>query len=164
MRQSTFLATFAATLVMCGSAYAADKNMCGTGMVCANTPKTVVAALQKAGYKAVLEKDNDGDPVIKSAASGYNFVIFFYDCAENKNCASLQFNVSFSPEDSNTVELANKWNSSKRFGQMAVAESKALTVSFDLSTLGGLNETNFADQIDWWAVTLGELPQFFREN
>ena len=158
------LAGVAAAFAMCGSAQAADRDRCGTGMVCANAPQTVVAALQAAGYKAALDKDKAGDPMIESAASGYNFTIYFYECAENKDCASLQFLASFDPEDSNTAELANRWNRTKRFSQMSVEEDKTLNFRFDVSTMGGLNQKNFADQIDWWAVMLGELSKFFREQ
>jgi hypothetical protein len=146
-----------------GTARAVDKEACGAAMVCASDPGTVVDALMAAGYKAKLTKDAQGDPKIESAASGYNFSIYFYDCEESKNCAALQFQVSFADDGKNTLDLANRWNANKRFMQMSVTEDKGLRVCYDITTVGGLNQKNFADVVDWWAVMLNELNGFFKE-
>jgi hypothetical protein len=81
-----------------------------------------------------------------------------------KDCNSVQFGINFADDGGNTVELANKWNQSKRFIQMSLADDKTLDVSYDVSTIGGLNQENFADVVDWWSVMLGELSKFFKEN
>lgn len=144
---------------------AGDADPCGAKMVCASAPKSVVSALQDAGYKAVLGKsDTTGNPKIDSAANGYNYSIYFYECEEGKKCASLQFLVTFEDDGANTLDLANRWNNNKRFLQMSVNDDKSLALSYDVTTLGGLNQTNFADVIDWWAMMLGEASKFFKEN
>ena len=146
-------------------AQATDKEPCGKNMVCANAPQTVVDALQAAGFKAALSKSKQtGNPMIESAASGFNFHVFFYECEENKNCASLQFSTSFNNDDGqNSADLANKWNSEKRFSQMSFDPSdKSLNFAYDVSTFGGLGKKNFADVIDWWETMLGQLPDFFK--
>ncbi|MBO9575478.1 MAG: YbjN domain-containing protein [Sphingobium sp.] len=151
--------------LLAGAAQASDKEPCGKGMVCASAPQTVIDALQAAGYKAVLTKsENSGNPMIESAASGYKFNIFFYECEEKKSCGSLQFNIGFTKEDDNTPELANLWNRKMRFIQMSAEEDKTLNVNYDVTTVGGLNQKNFADVIDWWAFMLGEMNKFFKEN
>lgn len=162
----TLLAAGMAVLALAApsAAGAADKETCGAGMICASDPKTIADALMAAGYKAKIGKDSQGDPQIESAASGYNFTVYFYDCEEAKNCAAIQFQVSFSDDGKNTVELANNWNRSKRFMQMAVQEDKGLRVCYDLTTVGGLNQKNFADVVDWWSVMLSELNVFFKEQ
>ena len=150
-----------------GTAQAADTTACVAGLVCANAPQTVVSALQAAGYKAVLSKSKTtGNPMIESAASGYNFRIYFYECEANKDCASLQFNTAFNNDDgANTVELANLWNKDKRFSQMSFdPEDKLLSFAYDVTTLGGLNQRNFADVVDWWATMLGQLNAFFKAH
>lgn len=150
---------------MSGTALAADGDPCGAAMVCASKPQSVVEALQSAGYKAVLSKSKStGNPMIESAASGYNYSIFFYECEENAQCGSLQFQISFEDDGGNTPELANKWNKDKRFSQMSVWDDNSLALAYDVSTVGGLNQKNFADVIDWWAVMLGEAGKFFKEN
>ncbi len=151
--------------LMAGSAQAADKESCAAAMICASAPQSVVDALQKAGYKAVLtNSETTGNPMIESAANGYNFHIFFYECEEKKNCASLQFSIAFAGEEANTPQLANMWNKKMRFMQMSVDDQKVLSVSYDLSTIGGLNQKNFADVAEWWVYMLGELNKFFKEH
>lgn len=146
-------------------ALAIDADPCGTNMVCASNPQSIVDALQTAGYRARLTKsETTGNPRIESAASGYNFNIYFYECDRGQKCGSIQFYISFVDDGTNTPELANKWNSTKRFLQMSVANDKSLSVSMDISTIGGLNAKNFADVIDWWSLMLGELNKFFKEQ
>ena len=60
-------------------------------MVTAANPQTIVAALQAGGYKATVGKDSTGDPQIRSAASGSNFVVSFYGCENNRACKTVTF-------------------------------------------------------------------------
>lgn len=150
--------------VTAAAASASDTDPCGAGMVCASSPETVVKAVQEAGFRAVLKKDNSGDPMITSAASGYDFNIFFYGCEDGKNCSSLQFSTSFADDGKNTTELANLWNRQRRFSQMAIGEDGSLDLTYDVTTFGGLNERNFADVVDWWQTMLGALNAFFRQQ
>ena len=144
-------------------ASASDPDPCGANMVCASSPSSIVKALQAAGYQAALGKsEKTGNPKIDSAASGYKFTIYFYECEQNVKCGSLQFLISFADDGANTPELANKWNKAKRFIQMSVDDDKSLGASMDVATIGGLNQKNFADVLDWWATMLGELNKFFK--
>ena len=43
-----------------------------------------------------------------------------------------------------------------------MTKDDGLSVSYDVSTLGGLTQENFADVVDWWAVMLGELNAYFK--
>lgn len=159
----TILAVAAAACA--APAFALDEEPCGKAMVCASDPQSIVKAVQAAGYKAMLTKSGTtGNPMIESAANGYNYSIFFYECEDGKKCGSIQFQISFEDDGANTLELANKWNSGKRFSQMAIADDKSLVVTYDVATIGGLNQKNFADVIDWWTLMLGELSKFFKEN
>jgi len=165
MRHLSIAIALAAGALSAGPALATDPDPCGVNMVCASDPQSVVKALQAAGYKAQLGKsDATGNPRIESAASGYNFAIYFYECEKAVKCGSLQFQISFADDGTNTPELANRWNTKKRFLQMSVDDDKSLAVSMDVSTIGGLNIKNFADVIDWWSVMLGELNKFFKEQ
>lgn len=155
------IASFAALAL---PAHAEDKSACGSGMVCASAPQTVVAALQEAGYKAKLEKDKLGDPSVASSASGYTFDIYFYGCEKNTACTSLQFLASFEAQDHYTPALANSWNEENRLIRMSVNDKKALYLRYDVTTVGGLSGENFADIVNWWAVMLGEFDNFEKAN
>lgn len=155
----------AAFCILPGTAMAIDETPCEAKMICASKPDSVADAIRDAGYKAVIGTDNQGDPKVSSAASGYNFSVLFYDCEKAKQCGSLQFYISFNNDDgNNSAELANIWNSTKRFGSMSYEADKTLRVTYDISTVGGINEANFKDMVDWWASILGELNLFFKEH
>lgn len=130
-------------------------------MVCASKPETVLAALAKGGLKPKLDKDSDEDPMLEVDGDGYHYEVYFYGCKEHKNCDSLRFEVLFKKEPENTVELANKWNSTKRFLQMSVKPDGKLGAAYDVATIGGVNSKNFADVLEWWSSMLGELGEFF---
>lgn len=149
-----------AAVGLAGPARAAD---CPTSLICASNPQGVVTSLQAQGYKAVLGKsENTGNPKISSAASGYDYTIFFYGCEKGANCTSLGFSITFADDGTNSAELANEWNSDKRFSAMSFDKSdKSLMMTYDVSTIGGLNQVNFADVVDWWQTMLGQARTFF---
>jgi hypothetical protein len=154
---------FLAITLASATAQASDEASCKEGLICASQPETVLNAIKEAGFRAKLEKDKLGDPMISSAASGYNFEIYFYGCEKAKQCSSLQFQSSFSAEPDNTPAYANAWNSKKRFVQASV-EKQELQLSYDVSTIGGLNTENFADVVGWWSDMLGEFAVFVKEH
>lgn len=151
-------------LVCSAPAAAADREACAKGMVCANTPQTIISALQEAGYKAKLDKNDDGDPMVSSAAGGYNYEIYFSGCELAEACDSLQFLVSFTAEPRMTPVMANDWNSDKRFSQAAILKNGKLGVYYDVTTRGGLNAKNFADVLDRWSTVMGALDPFFDKH
>lgn len=161
------LKTVCAALAVVGlasPALANDKDTCAAGMICASNPQTIVNAMQEAGYRAKLSKDKEGDPTISSAAAGYDFDVFFYGCEKGVQCDSLQFEMSFVAEDDNTAEYANRWNMGKRFMRASVNDKKELYLRYDVSTIGGLNKTNFADVLDWWETMSSSFNQFVKDQ
>lgn len=157
------IAAAPALLLFAGAAQAQDKQPCVIDMVCASNPDSVVAALKAAELEPRLARDNGGDPIIE-VESGYRYDVAFYGCTEGRDCDSLRFQVLFRKGPENTAELANKWNSSKRFVQMSVRADGMLAATYDVPTIGGLNKRNFADVLDWWDTMLDELSDFFRTN
>lgn len=152
----------AIALAATGSAASAQSD-CPARHVCASSPASVVRGLQDAGFKAQLGTDSQGDPKIDSSASGYSFTVYFYNCTNNTNCGSLRFATLFEDDGTNTPELANMWNKDKRFAQMSAQDNGALLLAYDVTTVGGLNQQNFADAVDWWQVMLSEVRNFFNQ-
>ncbi len=143
---------------------AADKTPCPAGLICASDPTTVGAALMKAGYQGLVTKANDGDPTIESAAAGYKFWIDFYGCEDHKTCDSLQFFASFKGDATKTTAVLNEWNRTNRFAKISVRSDHTIDLRYDVSTIGGLNATNFADVIDWWSTMLGSAGKFLTDT
>jgi Putative bacterial sensory transduction regulator len=158
------LALAAVTLCVAG-ARPAQAEICATEVICASNPQGMVDAIRALGYKAVLEKDSDGNPEISTAASGYDYSIYFDDCDNHVNCSAIQFYISFAKDPANSEKLANDWNLTRRMGKMYFdPKDGSITMDYELSTAGGLNQKNFADVVAWWEASLGELQTFFREH
>jgi hypothetical protein len=140
--------------------------VCAKDMVCASSPDTVVSALQAAGYRAKLTRnDKTKEPQIASAANGYNFDVYFYGCKDGENCSSLSFWISFTKDPTNSADLANEWNRQKRFSAMSYDPTDgSVAISYDVTTVGGINQDNFADVIDWWASIMGQARKFFDQH
>lgn len=161
-RRNLWLGAAAAYCLVAGPAQA--ESPCAADTVCAADPEGIAAKMREDGYQAKLTKARDGDPMIESGASGYNFTVQFYDCTDGADCKSLQFLVIFKDDGTNTPDLANRWNKAKRFVQMAARDDGSLSVSYDVTTLGGLTPKNFSDVLDWWSVMLSQVRQFFSDN
>ena len=84
----------------------------------ASEPETISGALQNLGYRAVLKKDNDGDPMISSAAAGYKFDIFFYNCDDHTACRTVRLVARFHKEGGIKLEQANDWNKGHLFSKV----------------------------------------------
>jgi hypothetical protein len=54
-----------------------------------------------------------------------------------------------------TLELANKLNNTVRFLTASVVEDKSLLATMDVSTVGGLNQKNFAYVRAQWSAAVG---------
>lgn len=157
----TLLAAAAVALFAILPAAAQDRQPCGAGLVCANNPETVVQALAKANFAPKPSTDGDGDPMIEAGGGPYRFSVYFYGCEKHRNCDSLRFEVTFDKDPAATIQLANKWNADHRFVSAAVKPDGRFVLSYDVATIGGATQRNFADTLDWWNSMLNEAAEFF---
>ena len=126
--------------------------------VLAGNPDTVVQALQAAGYRAQLGRDEQGNPQIESAANGSNFVVYFFDCENGRACRAVQFHASYEMSPP-SLEQLNAWNRDHRYGRAFVANNNfpSLEMDVDLEAAGGMSRPLFIDNLQLF-VSL--LPQF----
>ncbi len=135
----------------------------GLAYQCFNDGGGVAAALQEAGYKAVIKTGDDGDPYIISSANGEEFTIDFYDC-KDKHCSSIAFSSFYKEDPMWTAALTNEWNAEKRFLRIGVDSKGRLREYLDVSTVGKLTQANFADLIDWYKSMDGALAKFIADK
>jgi Putative bacterial sensory transduction regulator len=129
-------------------------------MVRAESPQSVVSALQGMGYQAKLTTDGTGDPKIESAANGSKFVIFFYGCTKNANCTTLQFYAGWSGGGM-SIDQANKWNVDKRFSRALVDKDGDPVIKQDLDTDdGGLSLKLFEDNVEFWVAVQAQFKTY----
>ncbi|WP_353204415.1 YbjN domain-containing protein [Sphingomonas sp.] len=127
-----------------------------------SSAQQVATALQAAGYKGELKKNDDGSFYILSAANGSGFTVDMTDC--KLTCNGLSIQSFYEPEPLFSVALANEWNANNRFLKVSVNDKGELREWMDVDTLGKLTKANFADLIDWYVSMDANLARFLKEK
>jgi hypothetical protein len=137
---------FSATAALALSATAAS-----AATVEAINPPSVVSAMQAAGYQAKLVADKSGDPMIESGVAGKKFLIFFYNCTNNKDCRTIQFYTGFKPDKPVGLDRINDWNRHQRFGRAYIDGEGDPVIEMDVDLDdGGLSPALFTDNLEFW--------------
>ncbi len=127
--------------------------------VSATSPQSVVTAMQNAGYKATLSKDNTGDPLINSSSGGSNFSVFFFGCTKNTDCRTIQFFAGYTDRKV-TLSMMNDWNSKKRFARAYVTDNGAARIEMDVDLDdGGMSAKLFEDNLEFWVAVMGSFEK-----
>ena len=129
-------------------------------MVRAQDPDSVVEALQASGYTATLGTDGVGDPMVTSAVGGTTFQIYFYNCTDNRECATVQFHSGYDLAGQD-VERMNEWNRTKRFARAYLdrEDDPILEMDVDLDD-GGVSRPLFIDNLQFWTSVLADFERF----
>lgn len=128
-------------------------------MISATNPRAIVSALQNAGYKATLGKDDTGDPLITSAAGGSDFLVLFFGCTKNIDCRTIQFFAGYT-ERKVTLATMNEWNKKKRFARAYLADSGAARIEMDVDLDdGGVSTKLFEDNLEFWVAVMAEFEK-----
>jgi hypothetical protein len=129
-------------------------------LVSAEDPSEIVSLIQELGFQAKLEKDNVGDPVIRSSSSGVEFSIYFYDCSNNKRCQSLHFTAGYDLVEGSSLEAMQQWNADKRFASAYLDDENDPFLQMDVNTEGGITQENFEKSFELWQSLKGEFEEF----
>lgn len=132
----------------------------GEGLVDASDPERIAGIMRAEGFQAKLERDDDGDPVIRSRASRKRFSVSFYGCDKGRACKTIQFWSGFDLERGVTLARVNQWNTEKRFTKVYRDDEDDPYLEMDASLVGGVSRENFVDTLDWWIVGLDEFIEF----
>jgi hypothetical protein len=129
-------------------------------LVHAQDPTTIVRALVGGGYAAKLGVDKVGDPMVTSGVGGTTFQIFFYNCTNHKECATVQFHSGYDLSTTLPLETINEWNRSERFGRAYLDKENDPILEMDLDLDdGGLSPLLFIDNVEFWASVLGKFEK-----
>lgn len=153
MLQATLLAlgTFAATL---GNPVGAPNEL-----IDATDPAGITQVLQSRGYRAMLETDPVGDPMIRSSAAGATFVIYFYECTDNKDCGAIQFYAGFIRENPPSKDVIHTWNAENRYGKAYIDRENDPVIEMDVQMDGGISKANLINQVEIWERVVGAFQQ-----
>jgi hypothetical protein len=126
----------------------------------AHDVKTVVAALQENGYRAKLNKGEDGDPLIITGSGGNNIVLVFSSCTNHENCDYIEF-LSYYADISprNGSEIVNKWHSEENFASVLYIErEKQLSLyHYIITGTGGISSESLTDTMSYFVKDLASL-------
>lgn len=111
----------------------------------------IAGLLQKAGYKAELRTDKEGDPYISSGSGGYSFALFFFGCEGGSTCKTVQFYAGFDTARRPDLVKMNNYARTKRWGRIYVdgSDDPAIEMDLDLED-GGMSEALFMDNFEYW--------------
>lgn len=162
MRSKWLLALAGSAItVLAEPVLAKDTLPCTPGMICASKPETITDMIRKLDPKAKITKAEDGTPMISIAGSDYDYFIYFKDCEKGAECAAVGFSADFTKDSVIDLAFVNKWNKGSRIAKAYIADDGAMYLTFDLSTVGGLNKANFTDWKTWWESQLHDFADFY---
>ena len=126
-------------------------------MINASDPDSIVAALQRAGFAARIETDSVGDPMIRSAARGANFSIFFYGCRGNRDCQDINFSAGFTMREPRTLKQMNDWNRAKLVGKVNIDDEGHPYIRHFVAGVIDMSPAAFDRLLSRWDVAFGEF-------
>jgi Putative bacterial sensory transduction regulator len=157
---------FMGMVLLLASPVVAQTAAAPSGAITAADPASIVKALQAAGYRGSIKTNKDGRPYVDSAANGSSFAIDLYNCEDNEKkigCKTMLFSTWWKPEPHLSVALANRYNSKSMFGRAYINDKSELTLEMPVTTVGGINQANFEDLVDWWGVVDDEMEKLIAE-
>lgn len=123
------------------------------------TAQEVAEVLRAKGLKADISTDDMGDPMIKSASGGVNWIVYFYTC-KNGRCLSIQFSAGFDMDKGITYAKANEWNYTKRFGRAALDDEMDPYIRYDLDAEKGASTESLELAVETFQMVLPVFTDF----
>ena len=154
---SAFLGVLAAA-AMAAQAPATAPAPAPAGKVSLTDPGSLVAALQKAGYKAKLTYD-EGKPEIESSAAGATFYLYFQNCEAKDGCEDIMVQSAYDvAKDAVTLDTINKFNKDNRWARAYLDDEKDPILESDLMFVGRqMDEAAFIEGVKAWDDVLGRF-------
>ena len=133
-------------------------------LVDAANPERMVAILRGLGHPAQLDRDEVGDPLIRSEVSGTRFAILFYGCDETRHddCNFLLFRVGYDLAEGLELERINEWNATELVGRAFRDEVNDPWLELAWNLDGGVTARNFESTIAWWEAAVARFEQHIR--
>ena len=154
-----FLAVFAAASIGAQGAPASTAApRAAPGKVSVADPPSLVAALQKAGYKAKLTQD-EGKPEIESSAAGATFYLYFQNCESKDGCEDIMVQAAYDMDkDGVPLEKINDFNRDNRWARAYLDKDRDPVIESDLMFVGKqMDEAAFIESIKAWDDALGRF-------
>jgi hypothetical protein len=123
------------------------------------TGPELAAILQDAGYRAQLQADAEGEPLVRTGMGGVEVAILFYDCNAEHRCNSLQFSAGFDLPEGTTDAVVNGFNRDYRYARAFLDDERDPFLHFDFEVVHTAHADYVRNQIDSFEQL---LPEFQR--
>lgn len=130
------------------------------GKVSTANPRSIVALLQKDGYRAKLVTDDATRPYIESATAGATFYIYLQNCKEVAECQDVMFRSSYDREEDSPVKIdkINEFNRDNRWARAYLDKDQAPVIEYDvLFTDQLVDEKMFREALEIWDSVLTDF-------
>jgi hypothetical protein len=128
------------------------------GKVSVADPASLVAALQKAGYKAKLTYE-EGKPEIESSAAGATFYLYFQNCESKDGCEDVMIQSAYDmAKDAVSLQTINDFNRDNRWARAYLDKESDPVIESDLMFVGKqMDEASFIEGVKAWDDALGRF-------
>jgi hypothetical protein len=125
-------------------------------------PKIIARVMQNAGYKASIEKLEDGQSYVQSSSSGYPFRVFFFGCDnDTPGCDTVQLFAGFRTDKSPTLREMNDYTRDYRWGRVYIDEEDDPVIEMDIDLEdGGMSDALFKDNLEYWDYVMSKFAEF----
>ena len=150
----------AALTVLISSAWISAEALAGKHLeiVDGTDPEALVHIIRDLGYRATLEVDGEGDPLIRSSVGGTQFALVFYGCSEQHDeCQILLFKAGYELNDRVGMDVINQWNATRLFGRAYLDDVSDPGLELVLNMQGGVTRAQFEKTFEWWETSVGEF-------
>ena len=121
------------------------------------TREEMVEIMLADGLPARIDKDSNGNVIVKSNVAGVNFDVYFFECTESR-CGDIQFAAGWTNSNASIARI-NEWNTTKRYLRVYSKPGKVLWAEQDVVVTNGTTE-NIDDYITTWGTMLVQFKEF----
>jgi len=124
----------------------------------ATDPQALVGIIRDLGYRAELEEDAEGDPLIRSSVGGTRFSLVFYGCNDTHDaCEIVLFKAGWELKNQVGIDVIYRWNATRLFGRAYLDDVMGPWIELRLNLRGGVTRAQFESTFEWWESSVGEF-------
>lgn len=144
-----------------GAAFASFAVPAHAELVNAKNPTAIKAILESQGWPATLVQETDKDPYLESSRNGLKFLVLFMNCADHRDCKTLQYYMGFNDAKNTSLDRLNQWNKDKRFARAYRDEEGDPVLEMDVDLdFSGLPRENIGETLNTWASLMDSYRDF----